>query len=170
MISANAGAWCCCWIIPWSCFWLPKSYPTLFAAWLSFQTRLCWTEASNIWISWYWHPCRKVGSFKKNPQDGFTPENYCPSFASHSLTLVSFVLKLPKTANENYVLRENNVVQFPEVFCSQSMVQSRILPGCRLQTRFTCCEKNTWVCQCSTPALLWCIIQTKKLDELEEWR
>lgn len=154
--------------------------PLSFQPDFHFRQGLCWTEANNIWISWYWHPCRKAEDCKKNPQNGFTPENDCPSFASHSLTLMSFVLKLPKTANEKDVLRENNVVQFPEEFCLQSMVQSRILPGCRAMRQadevqlVTCCEKNTWVCQCSMPALLWCIIQRKnwmslKSEDKELW-
>lgn len=42
-----------------------------------------------------------------------------------------FVLKLPKNANEKCFLRENNVAQFPEVFCSWSMDWGRILPGSR---------------------------------------
>lgn len=70
-------------------------------------------------------------ALKKNPRDGFTPENDCPPFTSHSLALMPFVLKLPKTANEKGFLRENNVVQFPEVFYSWSRDSGRILLGCR---------------------------------------
>lgn len=39
--------------------------PLSFQPDFHFRQGLRWTEASNIWISWYWHPCRKVGGFKK---------------------------------------------------------------------------------------------------------
>lgn len=135
----SRGTWCCCWICCRSCCsQLPESCSPLFSAWLQFNTfhfrkEPHWTKANNIWIVWYWHPCRKVEGFKKNPQDDFTPENYCCPFtsASPSLALVPFALKLPKPANEKGFLGENNVVQFAGVFCSWTMDWGRILPGCR---------------------------------------
>lgn len=63
------------------------------------------------------------------------------------VTLMPFVLKLPKTAKEKGFLGENNVVQFSEAFCGwrQNIASHEVGSWFEHEAQFlTCCGKANY--------------------------